>query len=149
MTILSPFQSLSVTDSDDTRMARRPGEPAEATGDDGSGPPGPLGRAQRAALAAVALVAAGLFCYGAAGSYASVAALAAARQVPLPRLVPVGIDGGLIGTALLDIMLTWIGMPLPWLCQLTRVLMIATVAANGAAAGRIRSPPACTCSRPC
>jgi Protein of unknown function (DUF2637) len=79
-----------------------------------------------------ALVAAGLFCYGAAGSYASVAALAAARQMPLPHLIPVGVNGGLIGTALLDIVLTWIGMPLPWLRQLTRALMVATVAANGA-----------------
>jgi hypothetical protein len=115
--IFSPSQSHSVTDSDDThvRAGRRP-ESAPATSR-GNVPAahGRLGRVQRAAVAAVTLVAAGLFCYGAAGSYASVVALAAARQMPLPRLVPVGVDGSLIGTALLDIVLIWIDMPLPWL----------------------------------
>jgi hypothetical protein len=38
-----------------------------------------------------------------AGSYTSVAHLAAAHHVPLLRLVPAGIDGGLLGTVLLDI----------------------------------------------
>lgn len=58
-------------------------------------------RAQRSAIVGVALVAVCLFGYGAAGSYTSVTHLAAAHHVPLPRLVPVCIDGGLVGTVLL------------------------------------------------
>jgi hypothetical protein len=37
----------------------------------------------------------------------------------------VGIDGGLIGVVLLDLVLTWIG----WLRQFVRVLTVGTVAA--------------------
>jgi hypothetical protein len=53
--------------------------------------------------------------------------------MPLPRLVPAGIDGGLVGTVLLDIVLTWIGSPVWWLRWLARFLTVGTVAANGAA----------------
>jgi Protein of unknown function (DUF2637) len=133
--ILSPSQSHSVINPKNTHAPDH-GQGrhcAPAAGDENAlSELAPLDRAQRAAVAAVTLVSGGLFAYGAAGSYSSVAELAAARQMPLPRLVPVGVDGGLIGTALLDIVLTWIGMPLPWLRQLTRALMAATVAANAA-----------------
>jgi len=92
-----------------------------------------LSRAQRWAAAGVVLAAGWLLAYGAAGSYTSVAHLASTHGVPLPRLVPAGIDGGLIGTVLLDIVLTWTGFPLGWLRWLTRLLAAAMIAANGAA----------------
>ncbi len=92
-----------------------------------------LTAAQRWAITGVALAAACLFGYGAAGSYTSIAHLAAGHHVPLPRLVPVGIDGGLVGTVLLDIVLTWSGQPVWWLRWLSRLLTLATVAANAAA----------------
>lgn len=83
---------------------------------------------------AMAGVAAGcLFAYGVAGSYTSVTHLAAEHHVPLPRLVPVGIDGGLVGTILLDIVLTWTGYPVWWLRWLARLLTMGTVVANAAA----------------
>jgi len=50
--------------------------------------------------------------------------------VPLAPLVPVGIDGGLIGVVVLDLVLSWIGQPIGWLRQFVRIL---TVAANAAA----------------
>jgi hypothetical protein len=77
--------------------------------------PARLTRAQCAAVTMVAIVATCLFGYGAAGSYASVSHLAAVHHVPLPRTVPLGIDSGLAGTVLLDIALTWTGMPVWWL----------------------------------
>ncbi len=92
-----------------------------------------LTRAQRWAIAGVALAAVCLFGYGAAGSYTSVTHLAAAHHVPLPRLVPVGIDGGLVGTVLLDMVLTWTGYPVWWLRWLARMLTVGTIAANAAA----------------
>jgi hypothetical protein len=88
---------------------------------------------QRCAVAGVALAAGCLLAYGVAGSYTSVAHLAGAHGVPLPQLVPVGIDGGLIGTVLLDIVLTWTGFPVWWLRWLTRILTVGMIAANGAA----------------
>jgi hypothetical protein len=98
-----------------------------------SSPPAGLTATQRWAIAGVALAAACLLSYGAAGSYASVTHLAAAHHVPLPRLVPVGIDGGLAGTVLLDIVLTWSGYPVWWLRWLARLLTLGTIAANAAA----------------
>ena len=74
-----------------------------------------LSRPQRWAIGGVALAAGCLLAYGVAGSYTSVAHLASTHDVPLPRLVPVGIDGGLVGTVLLDIVLTWTGFPVRWL----------------------------------
>lgn len=88
---------------------------------------------QRWAMAAAAIAAGCLFTYGIAGSYSSVTRLAAAHHVPLSRLVPVGIDGGLVGTVLLDIVLTWTGYPVWWLRWLVRLLTMGTVAANAAA----------------
>jgi hypothetical protein len=46
-----------------------------------------------------------LFAHGIADSYASIAHLAAAHEVPLPWLVPSGIDGGLVSAVLRDMML--------------------------------------------
>jgi hypothetical protein len=91
-----------------------------------------LTAAQRWAVVGVGVAAACLFGYRAAGSYASVTHLTAAHRVPLPRLVPVGIDGGLVGTVLLDIVLTWTGYPVWWLRWLARLLTAGTIAANAA-----------------
>ncbi|HEV2452514.1 MAG TPA: DUF2637 domain-containing protein, partial [Streptosporangiaceae bacterium] len=59
--------------------------------------------------------------------------LAQRKGVPLAHLVPVGIDGGLIGVVVLDLVLSWIGQPIGWLRQFVRVLTVGTVAANAAA----------------
>jgi hypothetical protein len=75
----------------------------------------------------------GLAAYGVAGSYQTVSGLAERRGVPLALLVPVGIDGGLIGVVVLDLVLSWIGQPIGWLRQFARVLTVGTVAANAAA----------------
>lgn len=92
-----------------------------------------LTAAHRWAITGVALAAVCLFGYGLAGSYTSITHLAAGHHVPLPRLVPVGIDGGLAGTVLLDIVLTWSGYPIWWLRWLSRLLTLGTIAANTAA----------------
>ncbi len=89
-----------------------------------------LSRAQRAAVVFAALLACGLAAYGAAGSYETVSALAEQVGVPLPGLVPLGIDGGLIGVVVLDLVLAWTGSPVGWLRQLARLLTAGTVAAN-------------------
>jgi Protein of unknown function (DUF2637) len=75
----------------------------------------------------------GLAAYGVAGSYQTVSGLAERRGVPLACLVPVGIDGGLIGVVILDLVLSWIGQPIGLLRQFVRVLTVGTVAANAAA----------------
>lgn len=78
----------------------------------------------------IVLITLALAAYGAAGSYVSVRDLAAAHHVPLPALVPVGIDGGLLGTVALDIVLTWIGYPLTWMRAAARMFVGGTIAAN-------------------
>ncbi len=89
-----------------------------------------LARTQRYAAVGVVVAASCLFGYGVAGSYRSIERLAAVHHVPLAALVPVGIDGGLVGAVLLDIVLTWTGYPVWWL---SRSLTLGTIAANGAA----------------
>lgn len=71
--------------------------------------------------------------YGALGSYGTVTDLAASKGLPLPELVPVGVDGGLFGVMVLEIVLTWTGQPLGLLRQVVRLLTFGTVAANAAA----------------
>lgn len=92
-----------------------------------------LSPGQRAAVAVSVMLGLGLAAYGVAGSYKTVSALAIKRGVPLAPLVPVGIDGGLIGVVVLDLVLSWIGQSIGWLRQLVRVLTAGTVAANAAA----------------
>jgi Protein of unknown function (DUF2637) len=81
----------------------------------------------------IAIVAAVLITYGVAGSYDSLWHLAAAHHVPLPRLNPVGLDGGLIGVIFADIALTWAFRPLGWLRLTARLLAVGTLAANASA----------------
>jgi hypothetical protein len=75
----------------------------------------------------------GVFAYGAAGSYDSVFHLAERHKVPLPRLVPIGVDGGLVLALLADIVLTWIRQPIWWLRDAARTLVGGSVIANAAA----------------
>jgi len=95
--------------------------------------PGGLSGGQRLAVGVSVLLGLGLAAYGVAGSYKTVSVLAAKRGVPLAPLVPVGIDGGLIGVIMLDLVLSWTGQPIGWLRQLVRALTVGTVAANAAA----------------
>ncbi len=97
------------------------------------GRPGGLSGGQRLAIGVSVLLGLGLAGYGVAGSYKTVSVLAARRGVPLAPLVPVGIDGGLIGVIALDLVLSWTGQPIGWLRQLVRALTVGTVAANAAA----------------
>jgi len=85
---------------------------------------------QKWALAGVILLGAALAFYGFAGSYTTLFRLAAQHAVPLPRLNPIGVDGGLVGVVALDIVLAWVGSPIAWLRQLARVLTVATVTLN-------------------
>lgn len=89
-----------------------------------------LSGVQRWALVASVGLGLGLAAYGAVGSYETVSDLAAGAGMPLPGLVPVGIDGGLIGVVALDLVLVWTGQPVGWLRQLARLLAVGTVAAN-------------------
>lgn len=86
-----------------------------------------------AAAALVILAAAGLAVYAAAASYASVSHLAATRGVPLPRLNPVGLDGGLAGIITFDIVLTWMRRPIWLLRAAARLFALGTIAANATA----------------
>jgi uncharacterized protein DUF2637 len=92
-----------------------------------------LSPGQRWALAASTVLALGLAGYGVAGSYETISDLATDAGVPLPGLVPMGIDGGLVGVVTLDLVLAWTGQPVGWLRQLARVLTVGTVAANASA----------------
>ena len=98
------------------------------------GAPGQRSRWQAiGAGALITLIALGLAAYAAAASYESVSALAAAHHVPLARLNPAGIDGGLFGVILIDIVLTSMGQPLGWLRLAARLFAAGTIAANFAA----------------
>ncbi|MFC0112622.1 DUF2637 domain-containing protein [Kibdelosporangium aridum] len=85
---------------------------------------------QRAALACSIVIALALATYGAVGSYTTISDKAAQIGVPFPGLVPIGIDGGLVGVITLDLVLAWTSHPIGWLRQLARLLAMGTVAAN-------------------
>jgi Protein of unknown function (DUF2637) len=82
---------------------------------------------------AIGVIAAGLAVYSAAASYESVSGLAAARGVPLPRLNPLGLDGGLFGVIVINLALIWLRCPLWWLRLIARGFAVGTIAANAAA----------------
>ncbi len=92
-----------------------------------------LSSGQRTAVGISVTLGLALAGYGMAGSYETVSDLARREWVPLPGLVPVGIDGGLVGVVVFDLVFTWTGQPLGWLRQLVRLLTIVTVVANAAA----------------
>lgn len=91
-----------------------------------------LSRCQIAVIVFATVLGLALAGYGAAGSYETIRELADQRGLPLPYLVPVGIDGGLIGTVVLDLLLAWTAQSLGWLRQLSRALTAGTVVANAA-----------------
>jgi hypothetical protein len=91
-----------------------------------------LSRCQVVVIVFATLLGLALAGYGAAGSYETIRGLADQRGLPLPDLVPVGIDGGLIGTVVLDLLLAWTAQSLGWLRQLSRALTAGTVVANAA-----------------
>lgn len=99
---------------------------------------------QRLALGMAVIMALVLAAYGAVGSYSTISDAAARAGVPFPQLVPIGIDGGLVGVVALDLILAWTGHPIGWLRQLTRLLTIGTVAANIAAGWPDPLAVACT-----
>jgi hypothetical protein len=89
-----------------------------------------LDRGQRWTVGAAVVLGLLVTSYGLAGSYVTVADLAARHGVPLPGLVPAGIDGGLVAVVVLDLALAWIGAPVGWLRQLVRLLSVGTITAN-------------------
>lgn len=86
-----------------------------------------------AMAALVAAIALGLAVYAAAASYDTVAHLAVRKGVSLPRLNPLGIDGGLLGVIVLNVALTWIRRTIWWLRMTARLFAAGMIAANAAA----------------
>lgn len=86
-----------------------------------------------AVVSLLAAIGAGLAAYAAAASYESVSAAAVAHHVPLASLNPLGLDGGLFGIVVLDIVLTWTKQPVWWLRLTARLFAGGTIAANAAA----------------
>ena len=71
-----------------------------------------LSQGQIAACVGSTLAGVALAACGAAGSYRTLAAVAAEKHLPLPELVPLGLDGGMLGVVLVDLVLTWITCPI-------------------------------------
>ncbi|MCU8589330.1 DUF2637 domain-containing protein, partial [Streptomyces sp. A13(2022)] len=69
------------------------------------------------------------------GSYAAVRTLAEAKHFGrFAVLFPIGLDAGILVLLALDLLLTWLRMPLPLLRHIAWLLTAATIAFNGAAA---------------
>ncbi|MFJ1650081.1 DUF2637 domain-containing protein [Streptomyces sp. NPDC088337] len=90
---------------------------------------------QRRLVIAVAGGAAVIALIGFIGSYAAVSALAEAKYFgQFATLFPIGLDAGILVLLALDLLLTWLRMPLPLLRHIAWLLTAATIAFNGAAA---------------
>ncbi|MGA5489583.1 DUF2637 domain-containing protein [Streptomyces pseudogriseolus] len=90
---------------------------------------------QRRIIAGVALGAAVIAVIGFVGSYAAVRALAEAKHFgKFAMIFPIGLDAGILVLLALDLLLTWLRMPLPMLRHIAWLLTGATIAFNGAAA---------------
>ncbi|MFE2965523.1 DUF2637 domain-containing protein [Streptomyces sp. NPDC059340] len=90
---------------------------------------------QRRLIIAVATGAALIAAIGFVGSYAAVAKLARAKGFgDFARAFPVGIDAGILVLLALDLLLTWLRMPLAMLRHTAWLLTTATIAFNAAAA---------------
>lgn len=92
----------------------------------------PLQRRLVITVVAGAVVIAGI---GFAGSYNAVRELATKKDFgAFAHAFPIGIDAGIVVLLALDLLLTWIRIPLPLLRQTAWLLTVATIAFNGAAA---------------
>ncbi|MGW2742351.1 DUF2637 domain-containing protein [Streptomyces sp. NPDC001450] len=90
---------------------------------------------QRRLVAGVALGGAAIAVIGFIGSYAAVRRLALAKGFgSFAMLFPVGLDCGILVLLALDLLLTWLRMPLALLRHIAWMLTAATIAFNGAAA---------------
>lgn len=90
---------------------------------------------QRRLVIAVAGGAAAIAAIGFIGSYAAVARLAKAKGFGTFAIVfPIGIDAGILVLLALDLLLTWMRMPLAMLRHTAWLLTAATISFNGAAA---------------
>ncbi|MFI0236348.1 DUF2637 domain-containing protein [Streptomyces sp. NPDC016845] len=90
---------------------------------------------QRRLIAAVAAGAALIAAIGFIGSYAAVADLAEEKGFgEFAAIFPVGIDAGILVLLALDLLLTWLRMPLAMLRHTAWLLTAATITFNGAAA---------------
>jgi Protein of unknown function (DUF2637) len=97
--------------------------------------PVPLTAAQRWLAVATGLVSTALAVLGGLGSFAAVAAVAAAHGfTDHPGRVPLAVDLGIVGLILADLLLTWLDMPFPPLRWLVWLFVGATVWFNMAAA---------------
>lgn len=94
-----------------------------------------LTRLQRRLIIAVAAGAASIAAIGFVGSYAAVRALAQAKGFGLfAHAFPIGIDAGILVLLALDLLLTWLRMPLAMLRHTAWLLTTATIAFNAATA---------------
>ncbi|MEW2302006.1 DUF2637 domain-containing protein [Streptomyces sp. NPDC006655] len=90
---------------------------------------------QRRIISAVAVGAAAIATIGFVGSYAAVRALAVAKGFGRFALAfPIGIDAGILVLLALDLLLTWLRMPLGMLRHTAWLLTIATISFNAATA---------------
>jgi hypothetical protein len=90
---------------------------------------------QRRLIIAVATGAAMIAAIGFVGSYAAVAKLATAKGFgAFAHAFPIGIDAGILVLLALDLLLTWLRMPLAMLRHTAWLLTAATIAFNAAAA---------------
>lgn len=90
---------------------------------------------QRRLIIAVAVGAAAIAAIGFVGSYAAVARLAQAKKFGMFAVIfPIGIDAGILVLLALDLLLTWLRMPLAMLRHTAWLLTAATIAFNAAAA---------------
>jgi len=90
---------------------------------------------QRRLIIAVAFGAAAIAAIGFLGSYTAVRRLAEAKHFgAFAMIFPIGIDAGILVLLALDLLLTWLRMPLAMLRHTAWRLTAATIAFNGAAA---------------
>jgi len=95
----------------------------------------PLTSLQRKVIGAVAVGAAVIAAIGFVGSYAAVRSLAVAKGFGAFALAfPIGLDAGILVLLALDLLLTWLRMPLGILRHTAWLLTAATIAFNAAAA---------------
>ena len=94
-----------------------------------------LAALQRRLVIAVAIGAAAIAAIGFVGSYTAVAKLAKAKHFgTFAAIFPIGIDAGISVLLALDLLLTWLRMPLAMLRHTAWLLTAATIVFNAAAA---------------